>query len=70
MMDDTKKSKGSAEVVMGSINEANAVIQSLDGAMIDGRPLVIKENQKEKPMNPSTKIFIGNVDYYLTTYKS
>ena len=46
---DTGRPRGFGFVEMGSDEDAQAAIQALDGAMLDGRNLKVNEAQERKP---------------------
>ena len=46
---DTGRPRGFCFVEMGSDSDAEAAIQAMDGAMLDGRDLKVSEAQERKP---------------------
>lgn len=60
-MDDQQRSKGYAEVIMGSAEEAQAAIEGLDEQLIEGRTLEVREDKYADQQPQGSQIFIGNV---------
>ncbi|ERN01543.1 28 kDa ribonucleoprotein, chloroplastic [Amborella trichopoda] len=68
----TGKSRGFAFVTMSSVEDANAVIQNLDGSEYGGRILKVNFRDKPKakePLYPETeyKLFVGNLSWSVTS---
>eukprot|EP00262_Sarcandra_glabra_P021186 TRINITY_DN879_c0_g1_i1.p1 TRINITY_DN879_c0_g1~~TRINITY_DN879_c0_g1_i1.p1 ORF type:complete len:283 (+),score=34.74 TRINITY_DN879_c0_g1_i1:346-1194(+) len=69
---DTGRSRGFAFVVMSSMEDANAVIQNLDGSEYGGRTLKVNFSDKPKtkePLYPESehKLFVGNLSWSVTS---
>ncbi|XP_077252772.1 RNA-binding (RRM/RBD/RNP motifs) family protein [Tasmannia lanceolata] len=69
---DTGRSRGFAFVTMSSIQDANAVIQNLDGSEYGGRTLRVNFSDKPKPKEPlypesEYKLFVGNLSWSVTS---
>jgi len=52
---ETGKSRGFAFVEMADKNEANAAINALDGHIINGRPIAVKEAEQRENRTPNTR---------------
>lgn len=68
----TGRSRGFAFVTMSSIEDANAVIQNLDGSEYGGRTLRVNLADKPKPKEPlypesDHKLFVGNLSWSVTS---
>lgn len=68
----TGRSRGFAFVTMSSMEDCNAVIQSLDGSLYGGRPLRVNLADKPKPKEPlypetEYKLFVGNLSWSVTS---
>ncbi|KAF8401984.1 hypothetical protein HHK36_012935 [Tetracentron sinense] len=68
----TGRSRGFAFVTMSSIEDANAVIQNLDGSEYGGRTLRVNFSDKPKPREPfypesEYKLFVGNLSWSVTS---
>ncbi|KAF3784989.1 Retinoblastoma-related protein [Nymphaea thermarum] len=64
----TGKSRGFAFVTMSSFQDANAVIENLDGSEYGGRNLRVNFSDKPKPREPlypetEFKLFVGNLSW-------
>ncbi|CAN6468421.1 unnamed protein product [Victoria cruziana] len=64
----TGKSRGFAFVTMSSVQDANAVIENLDGSEYGGRNLRVNFSDKPKPREPlypetEFKLFVGNLSW-------
>ncbi|MCL7050915.1 hypothetical protein MKW94_001280 [Papaver nudicaule] len=66
------RSRGFAFVTMSSIEDANAVIENLDGREFGGRTLKVNFSDKPKPKEPlypetDYKLFVGNLNWSVTS---
>ncbi|KAI3915647.1 hypothetical protein MKX01_015472 [Papaver californicum] len=66
------RSRGFAFVTMSSIQDANAVIENLDGREFGGRTLKVNFSDKPKPKEPlypetDYKLFVGNLNWSVTS---
>ncbi|KAF6156418.1 hypothetical protein GIB67_009076 [Kingdonia uniflora] len=69
---DTGRSRGFAFVTMSNIEDANAVIENLDGSVYGGRTLRVNFSDKPKPQLPlypesEFKLFVGNLSWSVTS---
>ncbi|KAK1260894.1 hypothetical protein QJS04_geneDACA002291 [Acorus gramineus] len=68
----TGRSRGFAFVTMSSTEDAESVIQNLDGTAIGGRTLRVNFSDKPRPKDPlypetEFKLFVGNLSWSVTS---